>query len=68
METKLTQDTIKQRYLMNCYNQDVCYHQSRKMFDEFEDGDGKIYYEDVEVCRECKMVIFNDKEMGYNYD
>ena len=42
-----------------------CYHQSKIMYNEFEDEKGEIIYEDFEVCKECNMVIFQDKEMGY---
>ena len=42
-----------------------CCHQSTIMYDEFKDENGLIVSKDFKVCRECNMVIFNDKEMGY---
>ena len=43
-----------------------CYHQSTIIYDEFEDEQGKVFQEDFEICRECKMVLFQGAEMGYN--
>jgi len=45
----------------------TCYHQSTQSYNEFENEEtGEIIEEDFEVCRECNMVIFQGKEMGYS--
>lgn len=36
------------------------------MYDEIESETGEMIYEDVEICRECKAVIFNGKIMGFS--
>ena len=45
--------------------QSKCYHQSTQYYTEFENEETvEIMEEDYVVCIECKMVIFQGKEMG----